>query len=382
MLRGMASDPTTQLFDAMQAGDLELVDTLLERAPSLASTRRDDGTSALMWACDLRRPELVARLRPLSGALDLHELAALGEVAGLEARVGQATPTGLDRPSRGFAPLHLAAFHDRGAAVAWLALAGADVNAAPAGGLRPLHSAVAGRSLEATALLLGLGADPDAAQDGGHTALHAAALCGDLALVGQLLEHGAQPSPRDEAGRTPAERARERDHEAIAELLERAAPRPRPEGPRHALLPARPWLAPLRVEAAFPLSPAEALALWSEPAAWERTFSAEARIELRPGGPFEVLFERDAEPGEQGSEDCRLLASTPSLLLFDWNAPPVMPALRKLRTLVAVRSEATEQGCRVELIHGALGAGAGWPEHRAYFLRAWQLVMQRMALVG
>lgn len=47
----------------------------------------------------------------------------------------------------------------------------------------------------------------------------------------------------------------------------------------------------------------EGIAAWWEPAA--------TNIELRIGGPFEILFSLDAPEGQRGSEGCKILAYVP-----------------------------------------------------------------------
>ena len=62
----------------------------------------------------------------------------------------------------------------------------------------------------------------------------------------------------------------------------------------------------------------------------------ETRIDLRIGGPFELLFAMDEPEGRRGSEGCRYLAHVPGeMVAFTWNAPPHL-ALRETNTWVVV----------------------------------------------
>src|SRR5262245_38931292 len=59
-------------------------------------------------------------------------------------------------------------------------------------------------------------------------------------------------------------------------------------------------------------------------------FGEKDTIELRNGGPFEILFSTAAPEGQRGSEGCQVLAYLPGeMLSFTWNAPPSIPALRE-----------------------------------------------------
>lgn len=112
-----------------------------------------------------------------------------------------------------------------------------------------------------------------------------------------------------------------------------------------------------------------------------RTFFApDARIELRKGGPYEILFRPEAPPGEQGSEGCKLMAFEPErFLVFSWNAPPHMPEVRKLRTRVEVRFSAEQDATKVTLMHTGWREGGQWDEAFAYFEEAWDVVLDRLA---
>ena len=118
----------------------------------------------------------------------------------------------------------------------------------------------------------------------------------------------------------------------------------------------------------------------TEPGA--RTFFAPAgRIDLRPGGAYEMLFNLDAEPGLQGGEGNRLLAIQPGLLLsFSWNAPPELPTVRDQRTHVSVRFSALgPRLTHVALRHDGWGTGGEWARAFEYFERAWrQVVLPRL----
>lgn len=106
-------------------------------------------------------------------------------------------------------------------------------------------------------------------------------------------------------------------------------------------------------------------------------FAPDARIEARVGGPFEVFIDPGAAPGARGADDMRFMAlQPPTMLSFDWNAPPSLPAARAQRTFVVVRLQALDAGTtRVTLHHTGWGSGGEWDRAYAYFDKAWVRVL-------
>ncbi len=110
-------------------------------------------------------------------------------------------------------------------------------------------------------------------------------------------------------------------------------------------------------------------------------FAPAANIELFPGGPYEILFDPAAIPGEQGAEGMRVLAvQQPTFLSFTWNAPPHLPDVRGQLTIVEIRlSSLTGSETLVQLRHGAWGNGGQWEDAYNYFSRAWpETVLPRL----
>jgi len=105
----------------------------------------------------------------------------------------------------------------------------------------------------------------------------------------------------------------------------------------------------------------------------------QSNIELRVGGPFEILFSLDQPEGLQGSEGCRVLSYVPEeMLSFTWNAPPHLP-LRSANTWVVVTFAKTEQGTAVRLVHTGFLDGPDWDDYIAYFDTAWGYVLGLLA---
>jgi uncharacterized protein YndB with AHSA1/START domain len=154
--------------------------------------------------------------------------------------------------------------------------------------------------------------------------------------------------------------------------------------PAHASDP----LAPIVHERVLELSRPEVWKLLATGAGWKQFLGAEARIELHPGGPFEILFDASAPAGRQGSEGCTVLSVIPDeLLSYTWNAPPKFEHARAQHTWVVVRlDELAPARTRVRIDHQGFAEQAAdhpehraeWEEVRAYFQSAWGKVLDAL----
>lgn len=130
---------------------------------------------------------------------------------------------------------------------------------------------------------------------------------------------------------------------------------------------------------------AEVWALWSSAEGVTRWLCDEAKIELCPGGAYEIYFLLDQPPGRRGSETCRVLSFVPGRMLsFTWNAPPHLERTRHQHTWVVVElADAPEGATRVAITHtgwpaSGLAAEPQWAETFAYFDRAWGRVLDSL----
>jgi len=106
-------------------------------------------------------------------------------------------------------------------------------------------------------------------------------------------------------------------------------------------------------------------------------FSSEAKVELRPGGPFEIYFMTEAPFGSRGSEDCKILSYLPKKMLsFEWNAPPDFGDLRFIKTQVILQFEQLEaESIKITLTHIGWGKSEEWDKLYNYFDKAWTYVL-------
>ncbi|MCP4581923.1 MAG: hypothetical protein GY839_09905 [candidate division Zixibacteria bacterium] len=106
-------------------------------------------------------------------------------------------------------------------------------------------------------------------------------------------------------------------------------------------------------------------------------FSSQAKVELRPGGPYEIYFLLDNPYGLKGSEDCKILSYLPQkMLAFEWNAPPDFGMLRYIKTRVILNFDEVEPGrVKVVMSHVGWGKSEEWDKLFEYFDNAWGYVL-------
>ncbi len=124
-------------------------------------------------------------------------------------------------------------------------------------------------------------------------------------------------------------------------------------------------------------------AVWN---AWTTTegvktfFAPDARVEARPGGPFEIYMNPYAESGMKGADDMRVLAvQDRRMISYTWNAPPSLPEARKQHTVMIVRFKPAGEGeTEVTMTHVGWGDGGEWDKAYAYFDNAWDKVLANL----
>ena len=120
---------------------------------------------------------------------------------------------------------------------------------------------------------------------------------------------------------------------------------------------------------------------WTTRAGITSFFAPDAEIEPRVDGAFHIYFDASGAPGMKGADTMRYLALQPKTMLsFDWNAPPSIPATRGQRTFVVLRFEVRGERTRMTLFHAGWGSSDGtdgkdWDATHAYFDKAWDHVL-------
>lgn len=121
---------------------------------------------------------------------------------------------------------------------------------------------------------------------------------------------------------------------------------------------------------------------WTSHPGLNTFFGIDNKIELTPGGAFEIYFLMDNPYGLRGSEGCKVLSFLPlKMFSFSWNAPPHHKEVRdsEYQTWVVVDFESiSESETAITLTH------LGWPDDEKwsavydYFDVAWDSVMESL----
>ena len=121
---------------------------------------------------------------------------------------------------------------------------------------------------------------------------------------------------------------------------------------------------------------------WTTVDGIRRFFAPDARLEIRPHGKYEILFDPEEPEGQKGAEGCTVLSHVPmKMFSFTWGAPPLFPKSRKeiAQWVVLFFDEASENQTLVRLQE------FGWKDDDEgrqvydYFDKAWGLVLARLA---
>lgn len=110
-------------------------------------------------------------------------------------------------------------------------------------------------------------------------------------------------------------------------------------------------------------------------------FAPESRIDLRPGGTYEVYFLPDAPDGQRGSEGTTVLGFQENRMLsITWAMPPYMPEVRPHLTPLTIEIvPVSDTVTSVTITHTGWGEGGEWDEAYAYFQQNWPLVLTAMS---
>jgi uncharacterized protein YndB with AHSA1/START domain len=120
---------------------------------------------------------------------------------------------------------------------------------------------------------------------------------------------------------------------------------------------------------------------WTTTDGIESFFAPKAvKVVPEPGGALELWFGVDMPEGSRGSEGCKVHSVKPmEQFVFEWNAPPTIPAIRPLRTLVYLDFKPlADNRTEVTLRNFGYGQGDDWAKAKVYFERAWPAVMANL----
>jgi uncharacterized protein YndB with AHSA1/START domain len=122
---------------------------------------------------------------------------------------------------------------------------------------------------------------------------------------------------------------------------------------------------------------------WTTEEGLHSFFAPHINMQLRPGGPFEILFSLDGPEGQRGAEGMIVMAfKEPEFFSFTWNAPPDLDQIRSHMSHVVIRfTSLDEKRTQLDFKEDGFAEGGQWDQRLEYFQRAWgAVVLPRLAL--
>lgn len=212
-------------FEAIRAGDLAAVKSLVGADSSLVSARNDSGVSGVLTSVYMGRGEIRDFLIASGATLELPEAAAVGNLARVRELIGKNQAEANSLSPDGFPVVALAAFLGQLEVVEYLAAHGADIDAAATNGsgYNALTGAVTSGHAAVVQWLLERGANANYRYSAGYSPLLTAAANGRLDIAKLLLAHGADPHATTSDGKSALSLAKERNHPEVAALFQARA---------------------------------------------------------------------------------------------------------------------------------------------------------------
>lgn len=212
---------TTNMLNAVKAGDLAAVKALLKAKPALVNARDARGNSAVQIAVYWGKSDVLKLLLRRKPSMNVYEASAAGQLARVKLLVSAKPRLVHSRSQDGFTPLHLAVYFGHATVARFLLKHKPNINekAHGQGAVTPLGSAAAGGHTAICSMLIEHGADVNAQQEGGFSPLHSAAQNGNAELIRLLLNAGADKSAKTADGKLARELALAGGHVETAALL-------------------------------------------------------------------------------------------------------------------------------------------------------------------
>lgn len=124
---------------------------------------------------------------------------------------------------------------------------------------------------------------------------------------------------------------------------------------------------------------------WTTHEGLKTFFGSDNKIELIPGGSFEIYFLRDNPYGLKGSEGCKVLSYlSEDFFSFSWNAPPQFPEVRnsEYKTWVIVGfKQMGDMKTELKLTHTGWPKDEKWAPVYDYFNIAWDRVFDNLSVL-
>ncbi len=210
-----------EVFKAIDVADVNTLEEVFSSDASLASSRSNDGISAVLFSLYINKPEITDLILLYNPNLDIYDLSALGETEKLSTLINANPKLVHEYNGVGFTALHVASYFGYQDTVALLIDNGAEVDKRTMDGsdLTALQSAVSNLKSDVVKVLLQFSADVNVQMLGGFTPLMTAAAMGSKELIMLLLENNANKKLTSDDGRDAVSFAVSAGHNEIANLV-------------------------------------------------------------------------------------------------------------------------------------------------------------------
>lgn len=121
---------------------------------------------------------------------------------------------------------------------------------------------------------------------------------------------------------------------------------------------------------------------WTTLEGIKKFFAPDARVDIRPHGRYEILFNPERPEGHKGAEGCTVLSYVPQKMLsFTWGAPPEFPKARKeiAQWVVLFFDEVGQNRTLVRFQEFGWKDDSEGEQAYDYFDQAWEVVLARLA---
>jgi len=212
---------TDEFLEAIQKGNLQKINQLLDTTPILANSKAKNGVSAILLALYHGRQDIAQTVAAKKHELDIFEASVLGKLERVKNLVDHDPSIANSYSPDGFTPVALTAYLGQKDVTEYLILKGANVNAIAknATGFTALTGAIANNHAEIAKILVKRGADVNHRYEGGVSPLMEASMNGNIELVNFLLENGADPNAKTKDGKSSISFAREKNHSKVVDVL-------------------------------------------------------------------------------------------------------------------------------------------------------------------